>query len=156
MGLSYYKLRIKYAKCHFSEDNVIESSDPSNVFSVKMCLSFTFRVSTHIHFPIKQINICLLHSNVSVSERFQCISAIWLVLPPFNVLWGLCLVRDGLSSMRLWRIPFTITHPLIKTIKIHRLGFFFFFVFSSTPAVDWLIIRCLNPSSVLHWWFWIS
>lgn len=97
---SHYKLRIKYAKCHFSQDNVIESSDPSNVFSVKMCLSFTFRVSTNIHFPIKQINICLLHS-VSVFERFQCISAIWLVLPPFKVLRGLCLVRDGLSLMRL-------------------------------------------------------
>lgn len=56
-GLSHYKLRVKYAKCQFSQDdnNVIESSDPSCLFCQDVPF-FTFQVSTHIHFSISQIN----------------------------------------------------------------------------------------------------
>lgn len=98
-GLGHYKLRVTYAECHFSQDDddVVESFDPSNVFSVRMCLFFHFSVSAGIQFSLSQIYICLMHSDVSVSERFQYTADIWLatVLPPFRLLQGLSLIRHG-------------------------------------------------------------
>lgn len=119
------------------------------IFCQDVTFFFHFSGSTNINFPIKQINICLLHSDVSVSEPFQCISAIWFatVLPPFRVLRGLCLLRDGLSLMRLWRISFTIIDPLLKfTARVFSFSPFQFY--TSGGLVDYQMFEPILSSSL--------
>lgn len=96
--------------------------------------------------------MCLSSSDISFFGNFQCKSAIWLtvLLLPFS----LSRPRSSPWWTSFDEAPKDFFHhhwPTYKnSIKIQCSNGF---CSSSTPAVDWFIIRFLNPSSVLHWWW---